>query len=73
MTPGGGWRKSSHSINGGHCTEVRPDEGAVRVRDSQDPDGPELQLTPQAWREFCATLQPEPEPRRGRLILGKLP
>jgi hypothetical protein len=50
------WRKSSHSGgSGGQCVEVaRNLPGTVAVRDSKDPDGPALILTPQQWRAFTA-------------------
>ena len=48
------WRKSSRSTNnGGHCVELASDPGTVAVRDSKDPDGPKLVLSP---HEFAALL-----------------
>jgi hypothetical protein len=47
------WRKSSHSGNNGGCVEVAGLTGAVGVRDSKDPDGPALVVTPGAWRAFA--------------------
>lgn len=45
--------KSSHSSGSGECVEVaRNIPGTVAVRDSKDPDGPILQLTPGAWAAF---------------------
>jgi hypothetical protein len=48
------WRKSSFSGgNGGGCVEVaRNLPGAVAVRDSKDPRGPALIITPDEWRAF---------------------
>jgi hypothetical protein len=57
------WRKSSRSTgNGGECVEVadRPLRGAVAVRDSKDPDGPMLAVTPQSWRAFTGRLKAGP-------------
>lgn len=53
------WRKSSYSgSSGGACVEVaRNLPGVVAVRDSQDPDGPALVLSPAAWREFTGSLK----------------
>jgi hypothetical protein len=46
------WRKSSYSgSNGGNCVEVAGAPGQVAVRDSKDPEGPVLLLTPAALRE----------------------
>ncbi|MET8677584.1 DUF397 domain-containing protein [Streptomyces sp. NPDC004647] len=47
------WSKSSYSGDeGGNCIEVAADASAVHVRDSKDPDGPVLTLTPDAWADF---------------------
>jgi hypothetical protein len=52
------WFTSSHSgPNGGQCVEVgRGLPGLVPVRDSKDPDGPVLTLSPAAWRSFLAAV-----------------
>jgi hypothetical protein len=59
------WRKSTFSgDNGGNCVEVaeltsrlentRPghDDTLIAVRDSKDPEGPELFFTPAEWDAF---------------------
>ena len=53
------WRKSSYSgNNGGNCVEVARDlPGVVAVRDSKDPAGPALILTPGEWRAFTAVIK----------------
>ena len=53
------WRKSSYSGgNGGNCVEVaRTRPAAIAVRDSKDPDGPNLIFTPEAWATFTTTLR----------------
>jgi hypothetical protein len=53
------WRKSSWSAgNGGDCVEVaRNLPGAVAVRDSKDPAGPNLAFTPDEWRAFTAGVR----------------
>jgi hypothetical protein len=50
------WRKSSYSSgNGGNCVEVaRNLPGIVAVRDSKNPQGPALVLTPKQWQSFLA-------------------
>ncbi|WP_432093904.1 DUF397 domain-containing protein [Streptomyces sp. bgisy100] len=47
------WIKSSHSgSEGGDCVEVAIGRRTIRVRDSKDPHGPALTLTPEAWTDF---------------------
>ncbi|MER5969863.1 DUF397 domain-containing protein [Streptomyces sp. NPDC002055] len=47
------WIKSSHSgSEGGDCVEVAIDTGTIQVRDSKNPHGPALTLTPEAWTDF---------------------
>jgi Domain of unknown function (DUF397) len=47
-----GWRKSSHSVNGG-CVEVASAR-QVNVRDSKNPDGPALAFSRAAFAAFLA-------------------
>ena len=60
------WRKSSYSGgSGGNCVEVaRNRPGIVAVRDSKDPRGPRLILTPAEWSAFTAGV------RAGEFDLG---
>ncbi|HEY6313189.1 MAG TPA: DUF397 domain-containing protein [Streptosporangiaceae bacterium] len=46
------WRKSTYSFANGNCVEVGAGQGVVAVRDSTDPDGPVIDVSPQAWAEF---------------------
>ncbi|WP_030778170.1 DUF397 domain-containing protein [Streptomyces sp. NRRL S-920] len=47
------WRKSSYSGGSGDdCVEIAPCPGAIHVRDSKNPTGPQLALEPRAWAEF---------------------
>ncbi|MBB6419189.1 DUF397 domain-containing protein [Streptomyces sp. AK010] len=48
------WTKSSYSTDEGpDCVEVAtPDETRVLVRDSKNPHGPRLALTPTTWASF---------------------
>ena len=65
---GAAWRKSSFSRgNGGACVEVAilpgaTEDGAslVAVRDSKDPAGPALVLTPGEWRAFLSGVRTAP-------------
>ncbi|MEU7955479.1 DUF397 domain-containing protein [Micromonospora chalcea] len=45
------WRKSSRSCQG-NCVEVSLASPLVAVRDSKDPNGPELLISREAWRRF---------------------
>nr|WP_221474957.1 DUF397 domain-containing protein [Sphaerisporangium rubeum] len=51
---GAKWRKSSWSSgDGGTCVEVTTDlPDVVAVRDSKNPRGPVLVVTPAGWRTF---------------------
>jgi hypothetical protein len=52
------WRKSSYSSgNGGDCVESASSAAGVLVRDSKDPNGPALALTPQDWRAFTGQIK----------------
>ncbi|OKI09905.1 DUF397 domain-containing protein [Streptomyces sp. CB02923] len=50
------WFKSSYSNNGGACIEAATNliasRGVVPVRDSKNPNGPVLTLTPDAWTDL---------------------
>jgi len=47
------WRKALRSEDdGGDCVEVASFPGGVGVRDSKDPEGPELLLSRRAFREL---------------------
>ena len=56
---GAEWRKSSKSgDNGGNCVEVaRSMPSIVAVRDSKDPDGPKLVISPADWQGFTASIK----------------
>ncbi|MDT9690155.1 DUF397 domain-containing protein [Streptomyces sp. P9(2023)] len=49
------WHKSTYSSSGdGDCVEVAACPTTVHVRDSKNPDGPQLALAPAAWAGFLA-------------------
>jgi hypothetical protein len=50
------WRKSSYS-NKINCVEVARMQAAVAVRDSKDPDGPALLVSPAAFEHFLRSLR----------------
>jgi hypothetical protein len=56
---GAGWRRSSYSGGNGssNCVDVRDLPGIIAVRDSKDPDGPNLVLSPADWRAFTASVK----------------
>lgn len=55
---GAPWRKSSHSGSGDQCVEVAPLSSDLRaVRDSKDPAGPALVLTPSAWQDLVTAIK----------------
>lgn len=48
------WTKSSHSTDEGECVEVAHTPAAIHIRDSKNPEGPTLRVTPGAWADFLA-------------------
>jgi len=51
------WRTSSHSGANGSCIQVARRKADISVRDSNDPDGPELAFTPRQWAAFTAAVK----------------
>jgi len=48
------WRKSSYSGGNGACVEIAvPDAANIAVRDSKDPEGPQLHFSNEAWAAFA--------------------
>jgi hypothetical protein len=48
------WQKAARSQgNGGACAELAAVAHLVAVRDSKDPDGPNLVFSLTAWSAFC--------------------
>lgn len=57
------WTRSSYSgSGGGNCVEVAVAPERVHVRDSKDPAGPVLTVSPEAWASFVAFASAQ-EPR----------
>jgi hypothetical protein len=55
------WRKSTRSDNTNNCVEVVAIQldarGVVAARDSTNPTGPALTLTPAAWIAFASAIK----------------
>ncbi len=52
------WHKSSYSGQSGNCVEVARNLPAlVAVRDSKEPESPQLLVSPETWRAFLLTLR----------------
>jgi hypothetical protein len=56
---GATWRKSTYSNgSGGDCVEIAGmPRGSHAVRDSKNPDGPNLIFTPGEWRTFTEKIK----------------
>ncbi|WP_107087531.1 DUF397 domain-containing protein [Streptomyces rimosus] len=55
------WCKSSYSDDvGGECVEISTGPGVIRVRDSEDPKGPQLDFDVGAWTAFLAYARERP-------------
>ena len=55
---GTAWRTSSYSgDNGGACIEVGTTGPAVAVRDSEDPEGPQLAFAADTWQAFAEGMK----------------
>ncbi len=51
------WQRSSYSGTQGNCVEVaRNQPGLVAVRDSKEPEGARLVVSPEEWRRFIRGL-----------------
>ncbi|WP_042169641.1 DUF397 domain-containing protein [Streptomyces sp. NBRC 110035] len=55
------WLRSSHSTGANNCVETArpatgPGAGLLAVRDSKDPDGPALLISPGSWTKFMAAV-----------------
>jgi hypothetical protein len=59
------WRKSTYSLANGNCVEVGTGQALVAVRDSRDPDGPVISVSPRAWIEFTEHVKHATSRRRG--------
>jgi hypothetical protein len=51
------WRKSSYSFANQNCVEVGTGRDTVAVRDTKHPDGPVIDVSPQAWAEFTERVR----------------
>ncbi len=51
------WYKSSYSSDSGNCVEVAHTPEGVRMRDSKDPDGPQLRYAASVWRGFVEAVR----------------
>ena len=51
------WRKSSRSTGGQDCVEVAQTGTSCLIRDSKNPDGARLAVTPQEWAAFIRDIK----------------
>lgn len=57
LPAGAAWRKSSRSGSQNNCVEVTNLADAVAVRDSKDPHGAVLAVSPDEWLSFLRSLR----------------
>jgi hypothetical protein len=50
------WRKASASSGNNGCVEVRLHDGKVEIRDSKNPDGGTLRISPSEWADFVGDV-----------------
>ncbi|MGX1132516.1 hypothetical protein RKD49_004706 [Streptomyces glaucescens] len=57
------WFKSSYSggTDGESCVEIAHAPGAIHVRDSKSPGGPQLAIPPAAWAGFLSYARQSPQ------------
>lgn len=68
------WRKSSHSGGNGACVEIRvPAADRVAVRDSKDPEGPQLSFSPRPGTRSPPPRVPERSAASDRPRAGSRP
>lgn len=49
------WHKSSYSSEqGGACVEIASHPTTIHIRDSKNPTGPTLTVTPDTWTRFLS-------------------
>jgi len=60
------WRKSTYSLSNGNCVEVGAEPALVAIRDSQDPDGPVINVSPGEWAMFTEYVRRAMSRPRGR-------
>jgi len=52
------WRKSSYSNSQANCVEIASTRsGKIAVRDSKDPDGRTLSISPDEWQTFITKIR----------------
>ncbi|RVU20438.1 DUF397 domain-containing protein [Streptomyces antnestii] len=56
VAPEHAWLKSTCSDPGQNCVEVAETPTGIGVRDSKNPTGPALLLTPEIWQHFINYL-----------------
>jgi len=53
---GSDWRTSSR-CNGGSCVAMAIRDDAILVRNTSDPEGPIIAVSPAAWRDLIAGIK----------------
>jgi hypothetical protein len=51
------WRKSTYSTDQGNCVEAASVPDAIAIRDSKNPNGPNLAFAPESWEAYTSHVK----------------
>jgi hypothetical protein len=51
------WIKPQACVRNGSCVEIRRHDGSIEIRDSKDPDGAVLRLSPPVFKAWLAAAK----------------
>lgn len=51
------WRKSSYCTSSSSCVEISQSPSGTAMRDTKDPDGPQLSFDTTSWAQFVTGVR----------------